>query len=182
MPGPRGGRKPNPLARVERGPIAADVLGRNSVLRTHRAHQFAEKDEWNKQAETERAAAREARDWTDTGKIFTGPDGSWLHPDHVSEAFKRITATTDLPPINLHDLRHGAAGLVKAGGGKIEDAMKKLRHSTIVLTADTCMPLFEGFADELEHTSHSRNGNSDLPALSLRHGTRKVRGAKCHRP
>jgi hypothetical protein len=38
---------------------------------------------------------------------------------------------------------------VKAGGGDIDDASKKLRHSTIVLTADTYTELFEEYVEEL---------------------------------
>ena len=81
--------------------------------------------------------------------MFTAEDGNWLHPDVVSRAFKRIMEAADLPPINLRDLRHGAAALVKAGGGELHDAKVKLRHSTIVLTSDTYMELFEEYEDEL---------------------------------
>nr|WP_265737598.1 hypothetical protein [Actinacidiphila soli] len=28
--------------------------------------------------------------WTDTGKVFTREDGTWLHPQSVSAAFRRI--------------------------------------------------------------------------------------------
>lgn len=87
--------------------------------------------------------------WTDTGKVFVQEDGTWLHPDSVSEAFREIATGADLPPINLRDLRHGAAALVKAGGGDLHDAKKKLRHSTIVLTSNTYMELFEEYEDEL---------------------------------
>jgi integrase len=90
-----------------------------------------------------------ATSWTDTGKMFTAEDGSWLHPDAVSKAFRRIADAAGLPPINLRDLRHGAAALVKAGGGDIHDAKVKLRHSTISLTSDTYMELFEEYEDEL---------------------------------
>ncbi|WP_327258977.1 MULTISPECIES: hypothetical protein [unclassified Streptomyces] len=65
----------------------------------------------------------------------------------------RITGWTDRPPINLRDLRHCAAGLVKAGGGDIHDAMVKLRHSKVVLTADTYTPLFTEYAQSLVERS-----------------------------
>jgi integrase len=121
--------------------MSAVTLDRETVavLREHRARQDAER------------AARLAagKKWTDTGKVFTTEDGSWLHPDAVSKEFKRIVAAADLPPINLRDLRHGAAALVKAGGGDIDDASKKLRHSTIVLTADTYMALFQEYEQDL---------------------------------
>jgi integrase len=121
--------------------MAAVMLDRETVevLREHRARQDAE-----------RAARLGAgKSWADTGKVFTAEDGSWLHPDIVSKEFKRIVAAAGLPPINLRDLRHGAAALVKAAGGDIDDASKKLRHSTIVLTADTYMALFQEYEQDL---------------------------------
>ncbi|MFD5217504.1 tyrosine recombinase XerC [Streptomyces tendae] len=110
--------------------------GTVAVLREHRARQDAER---------QAAGAK----WTETGKVFTTETGAWLHPDVVSKEFRRLVELADLPPINLRDLRHGAAALVKAGGGDIDDASKKLRHSTIVLTADTYMALFQEYEEEL---------------------------------
>ncbi|MBZ6135734.1 site-specific integrase [Streptomyces olivaceus] len=110
--------------------------GTVAVLREHRARQDAERKS---------AGAK----WTETGKVFTTETGGWLHPDVVSKEFRRLVELADLPPINLRDLRHGAAALVKAGGGDIDDASKKLRHSTIVLTADTYMALFQEYEEEL---------------------------------
>lgn len=133
------------VVQVDRGTL--------EVLRAHQKRQADERDAWNVWAAEERKAGRDVRDWTDTGKIFTSPDGSWLHPDAVSKAFKRICARTGLPPINLRDLRHGAAGLVKAGGGDIDDAKVKLRHSTITLTVDTYLPLFREWSAELAERS-----------------------------
>jgi len=119
------------------------------VLLVHREQQRAEREAWNAQAAAEREQGKDTADWTDTGKMFTAEDGSWLHPDFVSKAFRRISDAAGLPPINLRDLRHGAAALVKAGGGDLHDAKVKLRHSTITLTSDTYMELFEEYEDEL---------------------------------
>jgi integrase len=110
-----------------------------AVLREHRARQTAERD----------ARLAAGKSWADTGKIFAAEDGSWLHPDVVSKEFRRIVEAADLPPINLRDLRHGAAALVKAGGGDVHDAKVKLRHSTITLTSDTYMELFTEYEQEL---------------------------------
>ncbi|MFI7014114.1 tyrosine recombinase XerC [Streptomyces sp. NPDC050164] len=120
-----------------------------TVLKERRAQQLAERDAWNGRAAERRARGEKAYDWIDTGKIWTAEDGSWLHPDEVSKEFHRIRERAGLPPINLRDLRHGAAALVKAGGGDLHDAKKKLRHSTIVLTSDTYMELFEEYEEEL---------------------------------
>jgi integrase len=138
------------------------------VLDEHRVRQLAERDAWNAKAARERAAGKDVADWVDTGKIFVAEDGNWLHPDVVSKAFKRIMQAADLPPINLRDLRHGAAALVKAGGGDMNDAKVKLRHSTYVLTVDTYMELFEEYEDELTEAAaatvpRARRGKSETP-------------------
>jgi integrase len=140
-----------------------------NVLRERRAQQLAERDAWNARAAELRAQGKTAHDWIDTGKIWTAEDGSWLHPDDVSKEFHRIREQAELPPINLRDLRHGAAALVKAGGGDLHDAKKKLRHSTIVLTSDTYMELFEEYEEELAERAaaavpRARRGQQQAPA------------------
>ncbi|GAB2732509.1 site-specific integrase [Streptomyces bullii] len=120
-----------------------------NVLKEHRVRQLAERDAWNKQAGLERKEGKGTQDWVDTGKVFTAEDGSWLHPDVVSREFKRLVEKAGLPPINLRDLRHGAAALVKAGGGDLHDAKVKLRHSTITLTSDTYMEIFTEYEQAL---------------------------------
>jgi integrase len=144
--------------------MSAVMLDRETVavLREHRARQDAE-----------RAARLEAgKAWADTGKVFTAEDGSWLHPDVVSKEFKRIVQKADLPPINLRDLRHGAAALVKAAGGDIDDASKKLRHSTIVLTADTYMSLFQEYEQDLVERAAAA-----VPRARRERGTAPAAGA-----
>jgi integrase len=48
-----------------------------------------------------------------------------------------------LPPIRLHDLRHGAASIAHAGGADIKTISKQLGHSSIAITADTYTEVFE---------------------------------------
>ncbi|SHM57055.1 Site-specific recombinase XerD [Streptomyces yunnanensis] len=98
--------------------------GTVAVLRAHRARQHRERLKWGEA-------------WTDTGKVFTQEDGTWLHPETVSVAFRRIHKAARLPPINLRDLRHVAATLTHAGGGDLHTIKETLRHSTITLTSDT---------------------------------------------
>ncbi|GCD44700.1 tyrosine recombinase XerC [Streptomyces paromomycinus] len=103
--------------------IALDSLN-VAVLRAHRERQEQERQQWGPA-------------WQDTGKVFTQEDGSWLHPETVSETFRRILAVTGLPPITLRDLRHVAATLTHGGGGDLHTIKETLRHSTITLTSDT---------------------------------------------
>lgn len=131
---------------------AAEVAidsGTVAVLQAHRLAQDAERDAWNARAGQEREQGKDVADWTDSGKVLVREDGAPIHPQELSDEFGRIVAAEGLPPINLRDLRHGAAALVKAGGGDIHDAKVKLRHSTITLTSDTYMELFQEWEDEL---------------------------------
>jgi hypothetical protein len=42
-----------------------------------------------------------------------------------------------LPPVRLHDLRHGAASLAHTAGADLKTVQDQLGHAGIVLTADT---------------------------------------------
>ncbi|MET8030976.1 hypothetical protein [Streptomyces avermitilis] len=99
--------------------MAAVVVDRETVqvLKERRRQQRAERKAWNAQTAEKRQHGDEAYDWLDTGKIWTAEDGSWIHPDVVSREFDRIMHRAGLPPINLRDLRHCAAGLVKRAAG-----------------------------------------------------------------
>ncbi|MGW9410331.1 tyrosine-type recombinase/integrase [Streptomyces diastaticus] len=116
---------------VETEPKTAGSVGTISldtetvqVLREHRAQQLRE-----------RLAA--GPKWTETGKVWATATGGWLHPDTVSKTFQRIRSRTDLPPINVRDLRHVAATILHAAGADIHAIKETLRHSTITLTSDT---------------------------------------------
>jgi integrase len=93
------------------------------VLRSHRARQSARRLELGEV-------------WIDSGRVFTGDDGAWLHPGKLSEAFERLVKSSGLPPIRLHDLRHGAATLALAGGADMKVVQEMLGHSSITITSD----------------------------------------------
>ena len=103
--------------------VALDA-GTVAALREHRHQQ-----------KLERLAAGPA--WTDTGLVFTKPDGTALHPATVTDQFHGLAAAAGLPPVRLHDLRHGAATLALAAGTDLKIVQEMLGHSTITLTADT---------------------------------------------
>ena len=53
-------------------------------------------------------------------------------------------AAGGLRRVRLHDLRHGAASLVLAGGADIAVVSTCMGHSSVRLTVDTCSHLLEG--------------------------------------
>jgi len=74
---------------------------------------------------------------SDGGLFFVRPDGQPWHPNSVSRRFRRLIADAGLPPVRLHDLRHGAATLALAAGVDLKVVQATLGHSTMKLTADT---------------------------------------------
>ncbi|MEU3625808.1 tyrosine-type recombinase/integrase [Amycolatopsis coloradensis] len=55
----------------------------------------------------------------------------------MSHTFTWLVAEAGLPPVRLHDLRHGAASLSLAAGNDLKVVQAMFGHSSIVLTADT---------------------------------------------
>jgi integrase len=93
-------------------------------IRAHRQRQQKEKED-------------AGEDWTDSGFEFTNPDGTPLHPATVTDAFELIAYLAGLPPIRLHDLRHGAATLLLAAGHDMKVVQDTLGLSSITIAADT---------------------------------------------
>jgi integrase len=89
---------------------------------------------WRRQQIKERMAWGEA--WTDSGLVFTYEDGRLLRAGHISEHFRLLVHKAGLPPIRLHDLRHGAATLSLAAGVDIKIVQEMLGHSTSSFTRD----------------------------------------------
>jgi len=47
-------------------------------------------------------------DWIDSGGlVFTRENGEAWHPDAITDTFERLAFAGGLPPVRLHDLRHG---------------------------------------------------------------------------
>ena len=92
--------------------------------------------------------------WQDSGYVFTTPDGSPLHPDWLTRRFRRLVTLSGLPPVRLHDLRHGAASLALAAGADLKTVQALLGHASIVPTADTYTSVLpELLADAAEATA-----------------------------
>ncbi|MFD7482528.1 site-specific integrase [Streptomyces mirabilis] len=94
------------------------------ALKRHRAQQDKDREKWGSA-------------WVETGCVFTRENGEWLHPANVARRFIELFEEIGLPPIRLHDLRHGAATLAHAAGADLKDIQEMLGHSSITITADT---------------------------------------------
>jgi integrase len=74
---------------------------------------------------------------TPQGWVFTHEDGEPLSPSYLTRKFNDLVEETGLPPVRLHDLRHGAATLMLLAGEELTTIADQLGHSSVVLTADT---------------------------------------------
>ncbi|MCO5974928.1 tyrosine-type recombinase/integrase [Actinoallomurus soli] len=119
---------------------------------------------------TERLAA--GQHWTDTGFAFTTPTGHPLHPAEVTEQFHWLCMEADLPPIRLHDLRHGAATLLLAAGHDMKTVQETLGLSSITIAADTYTSVLPDLARQAAEdvaalltptTNHRRRQSSRTP-------------------
>ncbi|MFI7114809.1 tyrosine-type recombinase/integrase [Nonomuraea sp. NPDC050227] len=94
----------------------------------------------------EKLSARASTRWQDSGYVFTTAEGAPLRPNYLTGRFRRLVAASGLPPIHLHDLRHGAATLALAARTHLKVVQAMLGHASIVLTADTYVSMLPEMA------------------------------------
>jgi integrase len=82
--------------------------------------------------------------WRDSGLVFTRPDGAPIHPDLVTNWFRRLARAAGLPPIRLHDVRHSYATAALAAGIPAKVVSERLGHATIAITLDTYSHVIPG--------------------------------------
>ena len=75
--------------------------------------------------------------WDPRGFVFTAVRGGSLAPQRLLRLFRKLNTENALPPVRVHDLRHGAATLALAAGVELKVVQAMLGHTSIVLTADT---------------------------------------------
>lgn len=109
--------------------------------------------------------------WVDSGRVFTREDGSELHPAPVTDLFQAIAAGAELPPIRLHDLRHGVASLMLAAGVPMKVVSETIGHSSLGITAGTYTSVSGEVAAAAAEAAAAliprrRTGTGDITSLS----------------
>ena len=129
-----------------------------AALRAHRDRQRAEADAYG-------------ADYRSSGFVFTNLNGDPMAPDRLTRLFRKLAADAGLPPVRLHDLRHGAATLALAAGVDLRIVQEMLGHSSIVLTADT----YTSVLPEVAHAAAEKVAALVIRAGCLVPGTRHRR-------
>lgn len=129
-----------------------------AALRKHRDQQQAE-------------AATYGNRYRGSGHVFTNLNGDPVSPGRLTHVFQKMLAEHRLPPVRLHDLRHGAATLALAAGVELKVVQEMLGHSSIVLTADT----YTSVLPKLAHTAAEKTATHVLRAGWWVPGTKRRR-------
>ncbi|MEV0386866.1 tyrosine-type recombinase/integrase [Nonomuraea sp. NPDC050643] len=132
--------------------------------------------EHKKRQACERLAVGE--DWVDSGFVFTDEMGRPLHPQHVTDRFYGLCHQAGLPPIRLHDLRHGAATAMLAAGVDIKIVQETLGHKTSAFTRDTYTSVYPEAAAAAAEATAALLAGPVVPApgpVTPRRGTAQPR-------
>ncbi|MFG1915002.1 tyrosine-type recombinase/integrase [Micromonospora sp. NPDC048898] len=97
------------------------------VLRAHRRRRLDQRTQ----------ATEDGKPWPDSEYVFFRTDGLPINPNYATTRFRKLVLRTELPPVRLHDLRHGAASLAHEAGADLKTLQDLLGHASIVTTADT---------------------------------------------
>ncbi|WP_238447155.1 site-specific integrase [Micromonospora sp. 4G55] len=120
---------------VHEGPPKSQASRRSVALDQHTVRVLRQHRE--RQRERRQARTDVGKVGHNSGYVFTSPDGLPIHPGYLTQRLRLLVGRAGLPPIRLHDLRHGAATLAHAAGADLKTVQDQLGHATIHLTADT---------------------------------------------
>jgi integrase len=72
----------------------------------------------------------------DTGFVFSWPGGRPIRPGWLTHRFTALVTELGLPPVRLHDLRHGTAMNALHGSASLHTVQHLLGHTSHAFTAD----------------------------------------------
>ena len=93
--------------------------------------------------------------YTHDDRVFACEDGTDLSPGQVTKMFSRFAQAAGVREVRLHDLRHGAASLMLAGGVDVAVVSKRMGHSSVRLTVDTYSHLLQGVSRQAADTAEA---------------------------
>jgi len=85
---------------------------------------------------------------TDDSFVAALADGSPMQPTFITHEWVRMIATTDLPRVRFHDLRHAHATHLLASGVHPKVASERLGHSKVGITLDLYSHVLPGMKED----------------------------------
>lgn len=86
--------------------------------------------------------------WEEHNRIFTQDNGKPIHPDSLTQYFKKLIAKTDLPQITIHSLRHTNATLLIAAGLPLRTVSSRLGHKSTTITSNIYIHTIRSLEDQ----------------------------------
>jgi integrase len=77
-------------------------------------------------------------------RVFTNELGYPIRPDSIGQAFARLVASSGVPRIRLHDLRHTHASHLLLAGVNVKVVSERLGHASASFTLDTYAHVMPG--------------------------------------
>jgi integrase len=77
-------------------------------------------------------------------RVFTSELGDPIRPDSIGQAFARLVASSGVPRIRLHDLRHTHASHLLLAGVNVKVVSERLGHASASFTLDTYAHVMPG--------------------------------------
>lgn len=134
-----------------------------SVLCAHRSRQKQEREAWGP-------------GYSDTGLVFTKEDGSFIHPDRISQIFDRSVRLSGLRRITLHCLRHTHATILLKHGVPLKVVSERLGHSDPAFTMRIYQHVVKGMQSSAAALFASViSASASAPAFDERSGALNVR-------
>ena len=90
--------------------------------------------------------------WRDLDLVFPNLHGDYQAPETVSRVFRELNDRLGLPPIRLHDLRHGWATLALESNVHPKVVQERLGHANIAITMDIYSHVTPGMHDAAAET------------------------------
>lgn len=106
--------------------------------------------------------------------MLAWPDGRPIRPGWLTHRFTALVAERGLPPVRLHDLRHGTAMNALHGSASLHTVQHLLGHASHAFTAD----VYGTVPDALARAEARRTAETILAAM--RH-TRRPADVPQHR-
>lgn len=69
--------------------------------------------------------------------VFHTKTGGYIAPSNMARAFRAVLAFSNLPKVDIHELRHTHASILLAKGMPLADVSRRLGHANVSITAST---------------------------------------------